>query len=100
MCHALPVIGTCERVQQVDSFREVNETQKIAEEDLCWFAAPVMMPLDQAVLYTTQLPGPLAPEVAAGPMIDVFAQPSLGTCMKSGIVHNSFFINAQFIYEP
>ena len=35
-------------------------TQKIVEEDLCGFAALVMMPLDQTVLYTTHRQGPLA----------------------------------------
>ena len=50
-------------------------TQKIVEEDLCGFAALVMMPLDQTVLYTTHRPGPLAVEILAGPVIDVSAQP-------------------------
>ena len=50
-------------------------TQKIVEEDLCGFAARVMMPLDQTVLYTTHRPGPLAAEVSDGPVIHVSAQP-------------------------
>ena len=57
---------------------EVDEdlgTQKIVEEDLCGFAALVMMPLDQTVLYTTHRPGPLAAEISAGPVIDASAQP-------------------------
>ena len=32
--------------------------QQILEEDLCTFAALVMMPVDQTVLYTTHRPGP------------------------------------------
>ena len=57
---------------------EVDEdlgTQKIMLEDLCGFAALVMMPLDQTVLYTTHRPGPLAAEISAGPVIDASAQP-------------------------
>ena len=54
---------------------EVDEgTQMIVEEDLCGFAALLMMPLDQAVLYTHR-PRPLAAEISAGPVIDVSAQP-------------------------
>ena len=55
--------------------QEVNEGTQIVEEDLCGFAALVMMPLDQTVPYTTHRPGPLAAEVSAGLVIDVFAQP-------------------------
>ena len=57
---------------------EVDEdlgTQKIVEEDVCGFAALVMMPLDQTVLYTTHRPGPLAAEISAGPVIDALDQP-------------------------
>ena len=46
-------------------------TQKIVEEDLCGFAALVMMHLDQTVLYTIHRPGPLAAEISA----DVSSQP-------------------------
>ena len=62
----------------VEGAEEVDEdlaTQKIVEEDLCGFAAPVMMPLDQTVLYTTHRPGPLAAKISAGPVIDAEAQP-------------------------
>ena len=55
---------------------EVDEdlgTQKIVEEDLCGFAALVMMPLAQTVLYTTHRLGPRAAEIFAGPMIDTSA---------------------------
>ena len=57
---------------------EVDEDlgkQKIVEEDLCGFAALVMMPLDHTMLYTTHRPGPLAGEISAGPVIDASAQP-------------------------
>ena len=50
-------------------------TQKIAEEDLCGFAALVMMPMDQTVLYTTYRLGPLLAEISAGLVIDASAQP-------------------------
>ena len=50
-------------------------TQKIVEEDLCRFAALVMMPLNQTVLYTTHRPGPLATEISAGLVINASAQP-------------------------
>ena len=50
-------------------------THKIVEEDVCGFAALVMMPLDQTVLYTTHRLGPLAAEIFAGPVIDAEAQP-------------------------
>ena len=44
--------------------KEVDEgTQKIVEEDLCGFAAMVLMPLDQTVLYTSHRPGPQAAEI-------------------------------------
>ena len=62
----------------VEGAEEVDEdlgTQKIVEEDLCGFAAPVMMPLDHTVLYTTHRPGPLAAKISAGPVIDAEAQP-------------------------
>ena len=62
----------------VEGAEEVDEdlaTQNIVEEDQCGFAALVMMPLDQAVLYTTHRPGPLAAEFCAGPVIDAEAQP-------------------------
>ena len=45
------------------------------EEDLCGFAAPVMISLDQIMLYTIHCPGPLAAEISAGPVVDVSAQP-------------------------
>ena len=55
---------------------EVDEgTPKIVEEDLCEFAALVMMPFDHTVLYTTHRPRPLAADISAGPVIDVSAQP-------------------------
>ena len=58
---------------------EVDEgTQKIGEEDLCGFAALVMMPLDRRW----------------------DASPLGNTYIKSSILHNSFFIHERFIYEP
>ena len=51
--------------------------QKIVEEDLCGFAALVMMPLDQTVLYTTHCPGPLAAEIYGGPVHDRRVHPTL-----------------------
>ena len=45
------------------------------DEDLCGFAALVMMPLDQTVLYTTHCPWPLAAEISTRPVIDASAQP-------------------------
>ena len=57
---------------------EVDEdmgTQEFVEEDLCGFAALVMMPLDQTVLYNTYRPGPLAAEISAAQVIDASAQP-------------------------
>ena len=56
-------------VMSAEGAEEVHEdlgTQKIVEEDLCGFAALVMMPLEQTVLYTTHRPGPLAAEISAG----------------------------------
>ena len=50
-------------------------TQKIVEEDLCGFAAVVIMRLDQTVLYPTNRPGPLAAEIAARLVIDASAPP-------------------------
>ena len=56
--------------------KEVDEgTQNIVEEDVGGFAALVMMPLDQTVLYTTHRLGPPAAEISAGPAIDVSPQP-------------------------
>ena len=57
---------------------EVDEdlgTQKIVDEDLCGFAALVIMPLVPTVLYTTHRPGPLEAEICAGPVIGASAQP-------------------------
>ena len=45
------------------------------DEDLCGFAALVMMSLDQTVLYTTHRSGPRAAEIAAGIVLDVSVQP-------------------------
>ena len=53
--------------------REVYEgAQKLVEEDLCGFAALVMMPLDQTV-HTTHRPGPLAAEMFADLVMDASA---------------------------
>ena len=67
----------------------VEGTQKIVEEDLCGFAAVVMMPLGQTVLYTTHRLGPLATEISAGPVIDVSSQPCAAEdCPVGPIVHD------------
>ena len=58
-----------ERAEEVD-----EGTQKIVEEDLCGFAALVMMPLDQTVVYTTHRQGPLVAEISAGPVVDASAE--------------------------
>ena len=48
-------------VMAADDAEEVDEgTPKIVEEDLCGFAALVMMLLDQTMLYTSHRVGPLA----------------------------------------
>ena len=65
-----PAEMAAERAEEVD-----GGTQKIVEEDVCGFAALVMMPLDQTVLYTTHRRGPLAAEISAGLVIDVSARP-------------------------
>ena len=65
-------------VMSAEGAEEVDEDlgkQKIVEEDLCGFAALVMMPLDQTVLYTTHCPGPLAAKISTRPVIDASAQP-------------------------
>ena len=67
---AVPAETAAEGAEEFD-----EASQKIVEEDLCGFAALVMMPLDQTVLYTTHRPGPLAAKISAGPVIDVSAQP-------------------------
>ena len=67
---------------------EVDEgTQKIVEEDLCGFAALVMLPLDQTVLYTTHRAGPLAANISAGPVIDVSALCALEDWPRGPFVH-------------
>ena len=71
--------------------KEVDEhggTQKIVEEDLCRFAALVMMPLDQTVLYTTHRSGPRAAEISAWPVMDAPAQPCASEdCPLGPFVH-------------
>ena len=68
---AVEAVGTA-----AEGAEEVDEgTEKIVEEDVCGFAALVLMPLDQTVLYTTHRPRPLAAEISAGQVIDVSAQP-------------------------
>ena len=66
---AAPADMAAEEAEEVD-----EGTRKIVEM-MCGFAALVMMPLDQTVLYTTHRPGPLAAEISAGPLIDVSARP-------------------------
>ena len=63
-----PAKKDAEGEEEVDA----DGTQKIVEEDVCGFAAVLMISLDQTVLYTTHRPGPLAVEVSAGPVIDMF----------------------------
>ena len=74
-----------------DGAEEVDEDvgrQKIVEEDLCGFAAVVIMPLDQTVLYTTHRPGPLPAEIYAGRVIDASAQPCAHeNCPLGSFVH-------------
>ena len=71
-----PAVEAVPPEMAAEGAEEVDEgTQKIVEEDLCGFAAVVMMPLDQTVLYTTHHPRPLAAAISAGPLIDVSAQP-------------------------
>ena len=48
---------------------------KIVEEDMCGFAALLMKPLDQTVLYTTHRRGPLAADISAGPATGLSVQP-------------------------
>ena len=63
--------------------------QKIVEEDLCLFAAVLMMPLDQTVMYTTHRPRPLGAEILAGPVIDVSVQPcNSQDCPVGPVVHD------------
>ena len=69
-----PIVEAVEMA--AEGAEEVDEDlgkQKIVEEDLCGFAALVMMPLDQTVLYTTHCRGPLAAKISAGPVMDASA---------------------------
>ena len=80
---AVPPAMAAEGAQEVD-----EGTREIVEEDPCGFAAVVMMPLDQTVLYTTHRLGPLAAGISAGPLIDVSAQPcALEECPLGPFVH-------------
>ena len=73
---AAPSVEAVLAEMAAEGAEEVDEgTQRIVEEDLCTFAALVIMPLDHTVLYITHRPGPLAAETSAGPVIDVSAQP-------------------------
>ena len=70
-----PAVEPVPAEMAAEGAEEVDEgTQKIVEEDLCGFAALVMMTLEQTMLYTMHRPGPLAPEISAGPVIDVSAR--------------------------
>ena len=67
---------------------QVEGTQNIVQEDLCGFAALVMMFLHQTVLYTSHCPGPLMAEISGGPVIVVSAQPCASEgCPLAPFVH-------------
>ena len=53
-----------------------------------------------AFFFCAQAPPLLPPPPLLAPLLPPFScVPSLGTCMKSSIVHNSYFIYERFIYE-